>query len=85
MSSGMALAESAMQGIAAVLGSARSRRSTSKPSKSGSCRSISTRSGRSVLARSTPARPVASDEIARPDTVFTSSSTSSTLTWLSSM
>ncbi len=51
MSSGMALADSAMQGIAAVPGSARSRRSTSKPSKSGSCRSISTRSGRSAFAR----------------------------------
>ena len=73
-------------GSRAVLGSARSRRSTSKPSKSGSCMSTSTRSGRSARARATPARAVGSrDDRQAADGCATSSSTSSTLTGLSSM
>ena len=47
----MALADSAMQGIAAVAASARSRRSTSWPSMSGSCMSTRIRSGRRAARR----------------------------------
>ena len=69
-----------------VLGSARSRRSTSKPSKSGSCMSTRIRSGRRSRARATPRRRrrLARDRQAGRRCA-TSSSTISTLTGLSSM
>ena len=85
MSSAIALADRAMQFNDAVSACDRSRRSTSKPSKSGNCMSTSTRSGRSIRARLTPSAPVPTDTMARSLRLATSSSTRSTLTGLSSM
>lgn len=85
MSAGIALADSATTRRPAVDGSARSRRSTSRPSMSGSCMSTSTSPGSVWAARATPLAPSGMLSNSMPARRRTSSATIITLTALSSM
>ena len=86
MSSGIALADRAMQGIARVRGVGAQAAQHLVAVEVGQLQVDQDEVGTQRLrARHAGARRSPRDEIARPATVFTSSSTSSTLTWLSSM